>query len=339
MMIKLSSPNIKQGVLYNIYKKRHELPDSYLILKAASWVFNNRLPQEILEREHKVDPDNFDREYRANFTDSISTFISPEAVNKVVMKDVTLIPPASRSEGVNYFAAIDAAFKGDRFTFTIMGKKDNRVTQYLTRGWEGTKENPVKAYDVAKELSVIVKEYKLDMIWADQFAFQPLKEIFQKFNVTLQEETFTNTFKKKIYYNFKSAIHSNTIDLLDHPETITEIKQLQVEQSATGTIKIGHPIGGSDDFSDSAAVALYKATNGEALADLGDFSMSPYQDIRTDASGRAIDAPTAEMVGQLQGMRVIDNIGDFYKDEDGNWKKVSEMEEEDDEGGGSFSFS
>lgn len=338
MMIKLSSPNIKQGILYETYKKRAELPDDYLILKAPSWVFNNRLPKEEFEKEEKVDPENFNREFRANFTDSISTFIMPEAIDRAVQKGVKFIPPEDKTVDITYHAAIDAAFKSDRFTFSLVGAKEGRITQYLVHAWEGSKTKPIEAHEIAKFLSQVVKEFGLNKIFADQFAFQPLKEIFAKFNVVLEEMTFTNTYKKKIYYNLKNLIHSNTLDLLDHEMTQTELKQLQVEQSSTGTIKIGHPVGGHDDFADSLAVSCYEAMEGKAMTEFGIAGLENEESkVRVDATGRAIDAPTAEMVAQVQGVGFIDNTGEYYKDENGKWQKSEENDDDEIDDGG-FAF-
>lgn len=341
MMIKLSSPNIKQGVLYETWKKYRagNSPKNVLVLQSPSWMFNNRIPKNRFYLDFQDDMENFDREFRANFIDSISTFITPEAIDRATLNGVTFLPPEDKKQGVTYYAAIDAAFKSDRFTFALLGHKEGRVTQYLVHSWEGTKAKPVEAHEVAKFLSKTVREYGINKIYGDQYSFQPLKEIFSKFNVTLEEVTFTNTFKKKIYYNLKNMIHSNTLDLLDHGQTRTELKQLQVEQSTTGTIKIGHPVGGHDDHADSLAIAAYFAMEGKAVAEFGIAGLDDSDSIvRKDAMGRAIDAPDAEMVAREQGIEFRDNLGEYYQDENGKWHRVEEDPDEGDPDDGGFAF-
>ena len=118
LLIKLSSPGIKQGILYNEYQRRHELPDNYLTLKAPSWVWNTILMENEFKQEYILDPTGFDAEYRANFVDSISNFIMPEYVELCAMRGVTFQTPEPKGTDIVYCAAIDAAFKGDRFAFT-----------------------------------------------------------------------------------------------------------------------------------------------------------------------------------------------------------------------------
>jgi hypothetical protein len=111
LLIKLSSPGIKQGVLYGEYKQSQEgtLPDTYAVFKAPSWVMSpsDVLPEAELLEEWRLDPDGFDTEYRGNFSDSLSNFILPQYIDMAVLKGVTVLPPEATD--TKYKAAIDAA--------------------------------------------------------------------------------------------------------------------------------------------------------------------------------------------------------------------------------------
>src|SRR2546430_2737086 len=69
VLMKLSSPGIKHGVLDNEWEKRFELPDSYVTFKAPSWVWNTILGEKEFAEEYAVDPVGFGTEYRADFAD------------------------------------------------------------------------------------------------------------------------------------------------------------------------------------------------------------------------------------------------------------------------------
>jgi len=298
VMIKLSSPGIKQGVLYNEYLKWQDntLPKNYVVFKTPSWVFNTILPKEEFLIEHTLDPDGFDTEYRANFVDSLSNFILPEFVDMAVLKGVKFRAKDENSN-TKYFAAIDAAFKSDAFTFSVVGYDGTRIKQFVSKGWKGSKKAPIKASDVAKYVRTVCQEFDIPYVAADQFAFQPLKEIFDQYGVVLEEHTFNATFKKKIYFNIKKLVHSQGIDLLDNPIQTKEFKELVVEQSNAGNIKIGHPSGGSDDYADSMAIASYLATE-DAGHDFKTEIAMPVKSfgIQTDKNGIAFTAPSPEML-------------------------------------------
>lgn len=324
MLIKLSSPAIKLGVLYDEYvaDRNGTLPDTYAVFKAPSW-FNTFIPPEEFIEDYLLDPEGFDTEYRANFADSLSNFITPETIDIAVQKGVTFLP-CSESKSIKYFAAIDAAFKKDRFTFSVVGVSDNRIVQFISKGWEGTRKNPVRANDVAAWIKNAIKDYPVDYVGADQFAFQPLKEIFENYGIALEEYTYTNTYKKKIYFNLKNLIHRQQLDLLDNEKQTKELKELVVEQSTTGTIRIGHPAGGSDDYADSLAVACLLATEGQTTGKFEFDAMSIVKTygVKTDINGVAFTAPSPEMLvlsGHLPD-NVTDNSGSYGHDPDDNNK-------------------
>lgn len=346
MLIKLSSPGIKQGVLYNEYKmdRAGTLPESYAVFKAPSWMMNTILPKEEFIEEWQLDQDGFDTEYRSNFADSLSNFMSPELVELARQTGIKFVPPLDNKD-TKYFAAIDAAFKADRFTFTLVSVRDNRITQHVVMGWEGSRKDPVKAHTVAKFIKNITKTFPLNHVAADQYAFNPLKEIFDEYGIELKENTFTPTFKKKIYFNLKKLVHSQQIDLLDHDDQIKEIKELVVEQAATGTIRIGHPAGGHDDFSDAVAVAAFLATEGQTAGAFEFETVATVKtyDVKTDVNGTAFSAPSPEMMvasGHLPS-NVSDNSALYSIDPaDGRLKRKEDFEDEvnDDEDGVQISF-
>jgi hypothetical protein len=338
LMIKLSSPGIKQGVLYDEYLKwnNNELPKNYVVFKAPSWVWNTILPKQEFIDEWKLDPDGFNTEYRANFVDSLSNFILPEFVDMAVMNGVKFNAPEGKGkeDKIIYRAAIDAAFKGDHFTFSVVGYNGHRIKQYISKGWAGTRQEPVKSSDVAQYIRTICKEYDIAEVAADQFAFNPLREIFEKYGVTLKEYTFNPTFKKKIYFNLKKLVHSQQIDLVDNPIQTKEIKELVVEQSNAGNFKIGHPSGGSDDYSDSMAIASFLVTEAVGGANLKvDFGMSGnHYDIKVDNKGTAFTAPSVDMISERLG-GALDNSHEYIIDsETGKLVKKSESEDEVDDG-------
>jgi len=342
MMIKLSSPGIKQGVLYGENQKwiADELPSNYVVFKNPSWVWNTILPKQEFIDEWTLDQDGFDTEYRSNFVDSLSNFILPEFIELAVQNGIRFNPPEPKEKGsrITYKAAIDAAFKKDRFTFSVVGHTGNRIKQFISKGWEGTRTEPIKANVVALYIRQICKEYDIPMVAADQFSFQPLKEIFEQYGIILEEYTFNPTFKKKIYFNLKRLIHSQQLDLLDNPIQTKEIKELIVEQAASGNIKISHPTGGTDDFADSTAIACHLVTEEMGGSLKADFKIAERSyGIKTDINGTALSAPSPEMLSEQFGQSIMDNSDDFIKHpETGKLVRKDELEDEPDDGMGAL---
>lgn len=345
MLIKLSSPGIKQGVLYGEYKKGQagELPGTYAVFKAPSWVMtpDDVVPSEEFVEEFNLDPDSFDQEYRGNFADSLSFFITPEYIDMSVLKTVGFQAPEGGA--IKYTAAIDAAYKGDAFTFSVAAYVNGRLRQYVSKGWRGTRQKPVSSYEVAEFIRTVCKQFNIDEVGADQYAFQPLKEIFGTYGVTLKEYVFTPVFKKKIYFNLKKLIHSQQADLLDNETQTRELKELIVEQGSSGNIKIGHPAGGTDDYADSLAVAAFLATEELGTGIFEMITSAPGQSygISTDGQGRAFKAPSADMLVQSGHLHesVMDNSSEFVRDpKTGKLMRIEDADDDEIEDGSQFVF-
>lgn len=336
MLIKLSSPGIKQGVLYgeHLKWKAGELPNTYAVFKAPTWAMNEIIPDEELMEEFELDMDSFDQEYRSNFADSLSFFIVPEYIDMAILKGKTFIAP--EGDNTKYAGAIDAAYKGDAFTFSIVGYVNGRLRQYMSKGWQGTKQNPVSSYEVAEFIRNVCKQFNIDEVGADQYAFEPLREIFNTYGVTLKEYTFTPVFKKKIYFNLKKLIHSQQADLLDNETQTRELKELVVEQSPSGQIRIGHPIGGSDDYATALAVSSFIATQEVSTGIFEVVSGSGGRDygVPVDNQGRAFRAPSPDLLVQSGHLsqKVMDNSDLFVKHpKTGKLVKKDSLDDEDDE--------
>ena len=342
-LIKLSSPWIKQGELYEEWTRKEELKQDYYQFKAPSWVWNTIIPVETFRKDWRKDSEGFDTEFRANFVDSISNFISPEFVDTSILKGVKFLPPAEDANTV-YSAAIDAAFKSDKFAFSLVGYNEKRVTTYIVKYWEGTRKAPVQANEVAKYIRTICGQYGISEVATDQYSFQPLREIFQQYGISLVENVFSLPYKRKIYFSLKRLLHNQTIDLLDIPLLAKEIKELQVENTTTGQIKIGHPVGGSDDLADSLAIACQRALEKAGQGNIvGEVAVGSNSLVQTDLQGKAFTAPAVEMLSDYNGFGgASDNSKEYAKDpETGKMRRKSEMEEEEalpGSSGGNFIF-
>jgi hypothetical protein len=85
-LIKISSPYAKAGELYRDFANREKNPNA-LVFKLPSWVMNPTIPQKFLDSERLRDPEMFEREYGANFSDSISNAFAREAIEACVVRD------------------------------------------------------------------------------------------------------------------------------------------------------------------------------------------------------------------------------------------------------------
>jgi len=70
---------------------------------------NPSLKTERLERERRLDPDRFSREYEAEFAEDLEAFLPSGWVENKIVSTRYQLPPC---EGINYVAAVDPSGGG-----------------------------------------------------------------------------------------------------------------------------------------------------------------------------------------------------------------------------------
>jgi hypothetical protein len=75
-LVKISTPYMKGGVLYEDFTRGFGQDDpDLLVWRASSLVMNPSLRAARLEREHRLDPSRFAREYEAEFAEDVDAFL------------------------------------------------------------------------------------------------------------------------------------------------------------------------------------------------------------------------------------------------------------------------
>jgi hypothetical protein len=269
-LLMVSSPYTMSGVLWDAWRARDSDANT-LVWHAPTRLMNPTVPESFLRREQARDPENFRREYLAEFTEAISSFLSAEAIEACVVPGRTELAP---KENTTYCAAVDAAYKGDAFTLAIAHNDRERgmVITDLLAGWQGSREQPLRLGEVMLQLQSICKRYSVYRVLGDQFGAEPLKDAFGRHGLCYEERTFTLSSKGDIYGTLRARIQDGTIELLDHPASLKELRGLELENLPGGGIRIGHGrhTRGHDDYADALALAVSAATQYLAAASADD---------------------------------------------------------------------
>ncbi len=255
-LLLVSSPYAMNGVLWDAWQGR-EKDTEILVWHASTSLMNPTVTERFLKKEKARDPENYRREYEAEFTDAVSSFLSAEAIQECVVQGRSEVPPDRRR--FQYVAAIDAAFKGDCFTICVAHYDDSRekvVIDYLS-GWQGTKQCPLRLSAVMPQIRSLADRYGFVEVRGDQFGAEPLKDAFERQNLYYEERPFTSSSKAGIYGTLRTLVADERIELLDHEPSLRELRGLELELLPGGAMRIGHPGHGRarDDYADAIALA------------------------------------------------------------------------------------
>ena len=87
LLLVISSPYARRGILWDAYRRFYGTDNpSVLVWKAGTVEMHPSIDRAFLDAEHAKDPAAARAEYDAEFRDDIESYVSLEAVDKVVMK-------------------------------------------------------------------------------------------------------------------------------------------------------------------------------------------------------------------------------------------------------------
>jgi hypothetical protein len=116
MIVGISSPYRKSGLLYTKFKKHFGRNDDHtLVIKAPTRLLNPTVPQEEIDRDLEEDPAKARAEWLAEFRDDIGSWLDVATIEAAVDRGVTVRPPRS---GVAFVGGCDPAGGSGADSFT-----------------------------------------------------------------------------------------------------------------------------------------------------------------------------------------------------------------------------
>lgn len=323
LILKISSPNGQAGLMYDAFTNKDDV--DVLHFQIPSWYANPTIPIRYLEKQQKKGAAFFDREYGAQYTASETSYLDPDLVDETVLKGVDAFEP---QDGYRYVAAMDYATKGDYWTLAIghkeyvmselegeKRKKERIVIDYLTH-WRGQSGNELNPAEIIPQIAAILKKYRVHFLITDQYAYAPLRTLFQRHGTLLKEFTVTNASKLKYMYSLQIAINSGTLNMVNNPLAVKHLKDLREKRSTqSNKIRIEHAQNCHDDYADVIALVAYQFDKSSPL--FVGTHVEEDEGIKStkDARGMHVAYPTAEEMAQKAG------IGNSFND---NRKEVEE---------------
>jgi hypothetical protein len=263
-LIKISSPYMRSGVLYDDFKNHfgQDSPD-VLVWRAASVFMNPSLTESRLERERRLDPQRFAREYEAEFAEDLESFLPTAWVEQAIITGQHEFAPLP---GKRYAGACDATGLGsgpgaDAFTVSIGHSEKGVFIQDVCRGWKKSRNNNIDLDGIVGEIAAILRRYNLREVHGDRYSGQWVVESFRKAGIMYRQ---TEQDKSYYYLEMELLFAQGKIQILDHPELARELRLLERRPRPGGKIVVDHPRGSHDDFANSLAIAAAKALKASA---------------------------------------------------------------------------
>lgn len=245
LLIGISTPYSRAGVLYEQFKKHFGKAGGPLIWKAATERMNPTIDRSIIKTALKEDPAAARAEWEAEFRADIEAFLPPEFVEAVIVPRRWELP---RLEGVKYYGFADpSGGRQDSFTLAIAHKnQDKKIILDVLQ----ERKPPFQPAQVAAEYCEILSTYGIRKIESDRYAGEWVTEAFRAHRIRVQNSDLSAS---EIYTAFLPLVANGTVELLDNKRLKAQLAGLERKTRSGGKDSISHYPGGHDDVANAAA--------------------------------------------------------------------------------------
>lgn len=277
--ILISSPFGKSGIFYNMYLDSFRDTENTVMFNMYTTMLNPTVDSGYLKNEKRRNPQMFDCEFGAKFSDSVTSWVTEEMMEKVI-DDKLPVNPRQGRHGVEYYMGIDYAGKNDGAAISIVHKEGNRIVLDYANVYYGALsdvwlEGHQKHYDTAdrkfSEHDIIPMEEFADEVkrlcelfpvrygWFDQFNGYGLMEMLRKRGLEqFDMKSIHAGLNQQMYQMAKEFICSGLVLIPRHPILVPEMTNL--EETKVGPkviVEAPHRAGFHDDITDSFVEACY----------------------------------------------------------------------------------
>lgn len=261
MLIGISSPYAKRGLLYRKWKKHYGKPGNVLVVKAPTWVMNPTLPRdgEFLSEAFEDDPVGAAAEYGAEFRNDIEQFVPLEVVEACVSEGVY---ERAWKSGNQYRAFVDpSGGSSDSMTLAIAHLEKNRAILDVMR----EVKPPFSPAQVVEEFAGLIRSYGCHKVTGDAYAGEWPREVFRDHRVDYEVADRT---RSELYRDMLPLLNSGRADLLDSDRLVSQIVSLERRTGRSGREIIDHAPNSHDDLANAVAGALCEVAAKKSTYDL-----------------------------------------------------------------------
>jgi hypothetical protein len=272
MLLCLSSPYSRRGVLYQVYRDYYGKDTPTLVWMAETRAMNPTVPQRVVDEAYERDPASAEAEWGGQFRSDLQAYISREVLEGLIIPQLFEIPPV---QGVSYVGFTDPAGGSgqDSMALGIAHEEDGKKILDALR----EAKPPFSPTNVVKDFADLLKRYRVGTVTGDRFAGEWARERFRASGIQYE---LADKPKSDLYRDLLPKLMSGEVQLLDHPVLIQQLVSLERRVGRLGKDSIDHAPGARDDLANVCAGVLTQGGGGGLFPELRRRSRNHAQEIQ-----------------------------------------------------------
>ena len=259
-----STPWSRSGLLYELWRENIGKPTTATVALCPTPLMRAGDPHvaDILRREEVRDPENYAREFLAQFVDSVSALLAGADVDACVDRGVRERPPRP---DVIYGASVDIGLRSDSSVVCAfhVEEKDRgpgfpTLRMLVIDAVRILKPKPLQRVsldDVEAALAGVALRYRVVKVAGDMHYSDAIAPRLRTRGIGFEEVSMAPTSQEVRAHTLASLVSSHAIRLLDDETLISELKDLRVERRSGGIVSVGASARKHDDVADCVLLA------------------------------------------------------------------------------------
>lgn len=265
LLIGLSSPYSRRGVLWENFRTHFGKTSDVLIWKASSREMNPSLSRATVAMAYAHDAAAAAAEYGAEFRSDLESFLPVEVIEALVPRG---LDARSYSTAHSYMAFVDpSGGRSDSMTLAIAHGEDEVAVLDVTREIRA----PFSPEAACDEFAQVLRSFHISECVGDRYAGEWPAEQFAKRGISYR---VSERSKSELYLSFLPLATSKRCELLDIARLKNQLASLERRTARAGRDSVDHPVGGRDDLANAAAGACVLAAEHSGTFGLLDFFAS-----------------------------------------------------------------
>jgi len=254
LLVVVSSPYARKGILWDAWRKHHGQPDGAVVLMQASTAELNPLfDPAAIAAALEEDPAAAAAEYLAQFRTDVESWISRDAVDAVVVLGRHELVRLPRTSYVGFLDFAGGAAGGDSATLAIAHTETRGTKTVAVLDLVREERPPFSPEQVCALFAADLQRYGIATATADRWAGQFPVEQMRKHGISVVP---CDRAKSDLYRDLLPVINSGGCELLDHVRLISQLTGLERRTARGGRDSIDHAPGSRDDVANAVAGAI-----------------------------------------------------------------------------------
>lgn len=265
-LISITSAYTRDGIAFEADRDWYGKIDApLLVVRGNTETFNPNIDKDWLANERKrVGEKVYCREYEAEWQDATLDGYFNDVLDNAIDRGREFSHPR---DGVDYWVAIDPAWKGDRWALAVCHRERDAMGPLktivdLVKVWSPSRGKVLSTEDTLAKVAAICRQHGTEVVYSDQAAGPALTEMAKRVGLHLIEVPWTGghgaTSKSSKFRRVHSAMADGLIRLTDDQDTIREFSNVSSTLLKTGAERIEARVG-HDDRVSAVVMAIVQA--------------------------------------------------------------------------------